>query len=76
MHHPKHIYLTGLSTGIFSGILSSLTVWESIKHISNNLEGGGNPVIRVAILSILVGAALGLIISFLVHRFCANKKLN
>lgn len=74
MHHPKHIYFTGITTGILCGSLSALTVWQSMKYISDHLEMAQNPVVRIMVLSTLVGAGLGLLIAFLVHQISKPKR--
>jgi len=73
MHHPKHLYVTGIATGIFCGLISALTVYSTIQYIaSQNLETT-NPVIAVVVISLLVGGIIGLILSFTVHQISKSK---
>ena len=73
MHHPKHLYVTGIATGLFCGLISALTVYSTIQYIaSQNLETT-NPVIAVVVISLLVGGIIGLILSFTVHQISKSK---
>lgn len=74
MHQPKHIYATGLVTGILCGLISSLTVYSTMQYIASQDLEISNPVIAVVMVSIIIGAIIGLIVSFAVHQLSKAKK--
>jgi len=73
MHHSKHLYTTGIVTGIFCGIISALTVYSTMLYISAQDLETTNPVIIVVIISILVGGIIGLIVSSIVHQVTKSR---
>lgn len=74
MSHHKPIYITGLSTGIACGLLSALTAMSTIHFIAAQDLETSNPFLLIALVSVVVGAMVGLLVSFLVHRLNQGKK--
>ncbi|MFA6024232.1 MAG: hypothetical protein WC777_03385 [Candidatus Gracilibacteria bacterium] len=73
MHHPKHLYTTGIATGLLCGLVSALTVYSTIQFIvSQDLESS-NPVVPVVFVSMIVGGVIGLIVSLIVHQMSKSK---
>lgn len=73
MHHPKHLYVTGLVTGLLCGLISALTVYSTMQYIASQDLETTNPVIAVVAISLLVGGIIGLIVSFAVHQVSKSK---
>lgn len=72
MHEPKHLYLTGVITGILTGLLSSLTSYGSIIYIVQDENINGR-IMAVRLVSILVGAAIGAAVAWIMHKIIKNK---
>ncbi|MFA6024236.1 MAG: hypothetical protein WC777_03405 [Candidatus Gracilibacteria bacterium] len=73
MHHPKHLYVTGLVTGVLCGLISALTVYSTMQYIASQDLETTNPVIAVVVISLLVGGIIGSIVSFTVHQVSKSK---
>ena len=72
MHKPHHIYSAGILAGALCGINSAFLTYAGMSYVWESLQvkGGifGNPIINLALVSVLVGAGIGLIVSFAVHQ--------
>ena len=63
MHHPKHLYITGIASGAMTGLLSSVSAYFMIQYVDN-----GNSVTSLSILTTVVGALIGLVVAFVIHK--------
>lgn len=75
MHHPKHIYLSGIITGILSGLLASLVWYETATYVARKVheESSVSTWSLITPLYMLGGGVIGLIISAAIHHLTKQK---
>jgi len=63
MHHPKHLYITGILTGAIVGLIASISAYGMIQYIAD-----GNSVASLSIMTMAIGALVGFVVSFIIHK--------
>lgn len=63
MHHAKYLYITGVVTGAVGGLIVSMTAYGMLVYVIN-----GNSVASLSVITMAVGAIIGLAAAFIVHE--------
>ena len=71
MHHPRHLYLSGIITGAIMGIFTSFFAYMMLSYMIGDILNttSGNKLLEIMIAStLLIGAIVGGVVSMLVHH--------
>ena len=71
MHHPRHLYLSGIITGAIMGIFTSFFAYMMLSYMIGDVLNttSGNQLLEIMITStLLIGSIVGGVVSMFVHH--------
>jgi len=76
MHHPKHLYTSGIITGAIMGLFCSFLSFMMVSSLMGNVLATerGKTFLNLLIASnLFIGAFVGIIVSIVIHSLSKHN---